>query len=161
MNTLLMRLDLKLSEWQPEVADLVKERISEIMDLADENILDIQRSRTLEQEVLDPSEVWLADLGFAAKTRPVVVVSRYDPNAPRALVIYVPLTTQNRGSLYEVEIPKLKFLDKISVANIQGLGTIPNIRLERKLGQLPSNTMLQIKQAIIFALELDTSISDS
>jgi hypothetical protein len=53
MNTLLMRLDLKLSEWQPEVADLVKERISEIMDLADENILDIQRSRTLEQEVLD------------------------------------------------------------------------------------------------------------
>lgn len=50
----------------------------------------------------NPSEVWLADLGFAAKTRPVVIVSRYDPNAPRALVIYVPLTTQNRGSLYEV-----------------------------------------------------------
>lgn len=53
MNTLLIQLDLKLSEWQPEVADLVKERISKIMDLADENILDIQRSRTLEQEVLD------------------------------------------------------------------------------------------------------------
>ena len=30
-----------------------------------------------------PGEVWLADLGMAAKTRPVVVVSRYDENQPR------------------------------------------------------------------------------
>lgn len=37
-----------------------------------------------------PGEVWLADLGLAAKTRPVVVVSRHDPNPPRSLVIYVP-----------------------------------------------------------------------
>jgi mRNA interferase MazF len=43
-----------------------------------------------------PGEVWLADLGLAAKTRPVVIVSRQDPNPPRALVLYVPLTTQNR-----------------------------------------------------------------
>jgi mRNA-degrading endonuclease toxin of MazEF toxin-antitoxin module len=33
-----------------------------------------------------PGEVWLADLGLAAKTRPVVIVSRYDPEAPRATV---------------------------------------------------------------------------
>ncbi len=32
-----------------------------------------------------PGEVWLADLGLAAKTRPVVVVSRLDPDAPRHL----------------------------------------------------------------------------
>ena len=41
-----------------------------------------------------PGEVWLADLGLAAKTRPIVIVSRHDPEAPRALTIYVPLTTQ-------------------------------------------------------------------
>jgi mRNA interferase MazF len=45
-----------------------------------------------------PGEIWLADLGLAAKTRPVVVVSRFDDDAPGALVIYVPLTTQNRES---------------------------------------------------------------
>jgi mRNA interferase MazF len=55
-----------------------------------------------------PGEVWLADLGLAAKTRPVVVVSRQDPNPPRSLVIYVPLTTQNRHSMYEVPIARLK-----------------------------------------------------
>jgi mRNA interferase MazF len=52
-----------------------------------------------------PGVVWLADLGLAAKTRPVVVVSRRDADPPRALVIYVPLTTQATGSPYEVGIP--------------------------------------------------------
>ena len=57
-----------------------------------------------------PGEVWLADLGLAAKVRPVVVVSRYDPNPPRVLTLYVPLTTQNRQSRYEVVLPKQTFL---------------------------------------------------
>lgn len=71
-----------------------------------------------------PGEVWLADLGLAAKTRPVVIVSRHDPEAPRALVIYVPLTTQNRQSKYEVEVPKLPFLRETSVANVQGIASV-------------------------------------
>jgi len=50
-----------------------------------------------------PGEVWLADLGLAAKTRPVVIVSRYDADAPRSLAVYVPLTTQNRESSYVAE----------------------------------------------------------
>src|SRR5712692_3826635 len=65
-----------------------------------------------------PGEVWLADLGLAAKTRPIVIVSRHDPEAPRALAIYVPLTTQNRGSKYEVVLPQLRFLRDASVANV-------------------------------------------
>jgi mRNA interferase MazF len=81
-----------------------------------------------------PGEVWLADLGLAAKTRPVVIVSRHDPEAPRALVIYVPLTTQNRQSKYEVELPKLPFLREMSVANVQGIASLVVTRLERKLG---------------------------
>jgi mRNA interferase MazF len=104
---------------------------------------------------LKPGEVWLADLGLAAKTRPVVIVSRYDPTPPRALVVYVPLTTQHRGSLYEVVLPKLRFLNQDSIANIQGLGSIPTARLERKLGNLPDNVMLEIKQALLFTLDLE------
>lgn len=38
-----------------------------------------------------PGEIWLADLGLAAKARPVVIVSRQDPNPPRSLILYVPL----------------------------------------------------------------------
>lgn len=74
--------------------------------------------------------MWLADLGLAAKTRPVVVVSRFDPDAPRALILCVPLTTQSRMSRYEVSIPKLPFLDNESFANVQGLAATPTVRFE-------------------------------
>jgi mRNA interferase MazF len=103
---------------------------------------------------LRPGEIWLADLGLTAKTRPVLIVSRQDPDAPRALAIYVPLTTQNRHSPYEVEIPRLGFLNAISVANVQGIASIPTIRLERKLGLLPEATMIEIRRALSFALNL-------
>lgn len=103
-----------------------------------------------------PGEVWLADLGLAAKTRPVVIVSRFDPDPPRALIIYVPLTTQNRQSPYEVVLPKLPFLDRDSVANAQGLSSLPKVRLERRLGKLPEEVMGKIKHALMFALELET-----
>ena len=100
-----------------------------------------------------PGEVWLADLGLAAKTRPVVIVSRYDPDAPRALILYVPLTTQNRQSPYEVPLPRMGFLDRDSVANVQGLGSLPKVRLERRLGKLPDEVMIKIKRALAFALD--------
>jgi len=83
-----------------------------------------------------------------------VIVSRHDPDAPRALAIYVPLTTQNRNSPYEVAIPKLGFLNALSVANVQGIASIPAIRLERKLGTLPQTTMVEIRRALCFALNL-------
>jgi len=94
-------------------------------------------------------------LRLAAKTRSVVIVSRDDPNPPRALVIYVPLTTQNRNSQYEVVLPKVRFLVKESIANVQGIGSLPNIRLERKLGKLPDEVLVKIKKAILFAIDID------
>jgi mRNA interferase MazF len=101
-----------------------------------------------------PAEIWPADLGLAAKARPVVILSRDDPQAPRALVIYVPLTTQNRGSRYEVDLGKLSFLKESSVANVQGIGSLPDVRLEKKIGVLPPTLFAQIKDALAFAVEL-------
>jgi len=101
-----------------------------------------------------PGEVWLADLGLAAKTRPVVILSRDDPQAPRALVTYIPLTTQDRGSRYEIELGNLRFLRETSVANVQGIGSIPSVRLQRRLGSLPGETREKIKQAVRLALNL-------
>ena len=98
-----------------------------------------------------PGEVWLADLGLAAKTRPVVILSRHDPDAPRALTIYVPLTTQNRGSKYEVKLPKLRFLREISVANVQGIASLTVNRLERQIGEVPPDVLRRIREALAFA----------
>jgi len=93
-------------------------------------------------------------LGLAAKTRPVIILSREDPDAPRVLVTYVPLTTQDRGSPYEIDLGHLRFLRESSVANVQGIGSMPAIRLQRKIGSVPAETLAKIKQAIRFAMEL-------
>ena len=53
MDMLVERLDTKLREWEPNIAAAVRERILEIIDLADREALDMMRSRAVEQEVLD------------------------------------------------------------------------------------------------------------
>jgi mRNA interferase MazF len=40
------------------------------------------------------------------------------------------------------------------VANVQGLGSLPTVRLERRLGRLPADVMVKIKHALAFALDL-------
>ena len=49
-------------------------------------------------------EVWLFDLGMAAKTRPVLVVSVPYGDTDRAIVTVVPHTTELRGSPYEIAV---------------------------------------------------------
>ena len=53
MDALAEKLDTKLRTWKPETAARVRERVAEVIELADEDILDVMRSRVREQEVLD------------------------------------------------------------------------------------------------------------
>ena len=53
MDALAEQLDVKLREWMPETAAQVRQRVVEIIALADQGVLDVMRSRALEQEVLD------------------------------------------------------------------------------------------------------------
>ena len=53
MDALAEELDAKLREWKPETADQVRRRVAEVIELADQDVLDLLRSRTAEQDVLD------------------------------------------------------------------------------------------------------------
>jgi hypothetical protein len=53
MDTLGEQLDEKFRVWEPETAKRVRQRIQEIIEMADQDALDVLRSRTVEQEVLD------------------------------------------------------------------------------------------------------------
>ena len=53
MDALAEKLDARLREWKPETAAEARERITEVIELADHDILDVVRSRATEQEVLD------------------------------------------------------------------------------------------------------------
>ena len=55
-------------------------------------------------------EVYMLDLGYEGKVRPIVIMSREDAQAPRALALFVPLTKESRGSRYEVIMPRVPWL---------------------------------------------------
>lgn len=47
------KLDSKLSKWKPEISQEVRALVAQVIDAADNNALDLMRSRAVEQEVLD------------------------------------------------------------------------------------------------------------
>ena len=53
MDALAEKLDERLRRWKPDTAAEARERIAEVIELADHGALDIARSRAAEQEVLD------------------------------------------------------------------------------------------------------------
>jgi hypothetical protein len=53
VDALAEKLDARLREWKPETAAQVRERVAEVIDLADHDALDLLRSGATEQEVLD------------------------------------------------------------------------------------------------------------
>src|ERR1051325_8168985 len=106
-----------------------------------------------------PGEVYWVDLGLAAKHRPVMVVSREDSEAERALASCVPLTTEIRGGDYEVPIPRVRWMPgaEPGVANVQGLTAIERHRLERRAGRFESPVIRKVREAIAWMLELELS----
>jgi mRNA interferase MazF len=101
----------------------------------------------------EPGQVYLVDLGMAAKTRPMVVVSRRDEAAPRALSLCAPVTTSCRGSRYEVAIGKPRFLEQVSFVNIQGLQAVQHHELKRMIGRLTEDQMMEIRKSLSWALD--------
>jgi mRNA interferase MazF len=98
----------------------------------------------------DPSagDVWFADLGMSAKSRPVLVFAYPGRDDARALVIVAPLTSQIRGMRGEVEIGKPRWLPKRSAVNIQCLASFDQHALNRKMGRLDAEAMEKVKTAL-------------
>ena len=53
MTQLAETLDKKLASWKPEVAAQVEQIVTDVIELADAQALDLLPSRTVVQEVLD------------------------------------------------------------------------------------------------------------
>lgn len=53
MTQLAQKLDKKLASWRPDVAAQVEQIVSDVIELADTDALDILPSRVVVQEVLD------------------------------------------------------------------------------------------------------------
>ena len=91
-------------------------------------------------------QVWLVDLGMAAKVRPALVISVPASDADRALVTLVPHTTSPRQSRFEASV-SVPFL-RPGVFDAQNLITIPHAKLIRSLGMLGSAQLSVVERAV-------------
>ena len=99
-------------------------------------------------------EVYMLDLGYQGKVRPIVIMSREDPQAPRALSLYVPLTKESRGSRYEVTMPRVPWLKLQSYADAQAIGAVGHHELKDRRGRFEAAAVGKIKDAIRWAFDL-------
>lgn len=94
----------------------------------------------------DRGEVWLADLGIAAKVRPCLVLSVPPDPQDRVLLTLVPHTTSVQGTRFEVAVPK-SFLQG-GAFDAQGLVTVTRPRRLRRLGTLQPAELALVEQAV-------------
>lgn len=97
-------------------------------------------------------EVWLVDLGYAAKVRPCLVLSLTANIEDRALATIIPHTTSLRGSRFEIK-QRIRFLREGGF-DAQNLLTIPHAKFIRKLGSLTTSQLNEIEERVRFWLGL-------
>lgn len=85
----------------------------------------------------NPGDIWLVDLGMAAKVRPCLILT----GQPRAdeldVFTVIAHTTSLRGNHWEIPVPK-SFLKDEGAFDVQRIATVAAAKLERKLGELTS-----------------------
>jgi mRNA interferase MazF len=89
-------------------------------------------------------EVWLVDLGMAAKVRPCLVLSIPLEEADRALVTAVTHTTSLRGSRFEVSV-RTRFLRHSGAFDAQNIVTFPQAKLIKRLGALDDAQLAEVE----------------
>ncbi len=97
-------------------------------------------------------EIWWA---AADKRRPVVVVSRDDSRGARTLTTVASITRTARGLSSEVELDERDGLPQPCVVNCDELTTIAKARLIRRVGRLSAVKLMELDEALKFALQLD------
>ena len=97
-------------------------------------------------------EIWWARVD---KSRPVVLLSRDEAYAMRAMVIVAPATTTIRGFLVEVKLGRTEGLPRDCVVNCDWLVTVAKVDLIERAGRLSAAKLRQVDDALRFALGLD------
>jgi mRNA interferase MazF len=87
-----------------------------------------------------PGDVWMVDLGMAAKVRPCLILTPQPGRDELDVFTVVAHTTSGRGNQWEIGISK-PFLDRQGVFEVQRVATVPSVKLERKLGELAAGEL--------------------
>ena len=98
-------------------------------------------------------EVWLAEVG--RKPRRVVVLTRDDVLDVRSNVTVAEVTTQARGLSVEVPLGSDAGIEEASVVNCDGIHTVAQRRLTRRVGTVDDDVLRDICNAVAVAMACD------
>jgi len=98
-------------------------------------------------------EVWLAEVG--RKPRPVVVLTRNEVLDVRSNVTVAEVTTQPRGLVVEVPLGSDAGIEAASVVNCDGIHTVAQRRLTRRVGTVDDDVLRDICNALAVAVACD------
>ena len=100
---------------------------------------------------MNRGEIWLAQVG--RRRRPVLVLTRTEVLEVRSLVTVAEITTSMRGLAAEVPIDQETIgLDQGSAINCDGLHTVPQTMLTRRIGEIDQSDLDRVCTAINYAL---------
>lgn len=91
-------------------------------------------------------EVYMVDLGLAAKVRPCVLLGVPTEESDRSLVTVIPHTTALRQSRFEIVVP-VRFL-RSGAFDAQGIVTVPTVRLMNHLGTLTTVQLGSVERGV-------------
>lgn len=91
-------------------------------------------------------EVWMVDLGMAAKVRPAVIISVDFRDHERAVYAVMPHTTAVRGTRFEAVVAVASL--ESGAFDAQGIRNVPRAVLMRRLGSLSNDQMKLVEVAV-------------
>ena len=91
-------------------------------------------------------EIWTIDLGLVQKTRPCLILSVEYLDHERAVVTYVPRTTQLRNTRFEVDHRASGF--EPGAFDAKGIGSIPDVKVERRLALADTDLLKKVEAAV-------------
>ena len=99
-------------------------------------------------------EVWWARLPPPVGRRPVLLLSRDRAYQIRKSITVAPISRTIRNIPVEVPVDESDGMPTRSAVNLDDIITIPIAVLEDRITALSSSKMIQIKEAVVFALDL-------
>jgi mRNA interferase MazF len=101
-------------------------------------------------------ELWVVDLGYLGKVRPVLVVGIPFLDHERTLCIIVPHTTSLIGTRFEVAVNH-SALGK-GAFDVQQTAAVPAIKFVRRLGSLNPEEMRKVETVLAHVLGLKLAV---
>jgi mRNA interferase MazF len=105
---------------------------------------------------MNRGDIWLINLGGRIGSRPVVVLTRQNVLDYLNKVTAAEITTQGKGYPTEIFVGPKANLSKPSFVQADNIHTVSKNRLEKFLGTLDKDSMLEISRKIVLALELES-----